>query len=185
MKVGKNYFEKTTFHSTEKDLALICDKILDDQKLLKLLFYPDKNCLSQPDLTGAQKISMIEKQIRITPRIKIDTEDCPIYLIILFNHFIPNDTNPEFQDNIIRFYVLCDPDSWTLNNFQLRPIKIMGEIHKLLHKQKLSGIGVTLFDHASLLTMDKQIVGYEMEFFVIHGSDDTIPSEGDINGAGI
>jgi hypothetical protein len=30
MKAGKNYFEKTPFQSTEKDLALICDKLLDD-----------------------------------------------------------------------------------------------------------------------------------------------------------
>jgi hypothetical protein len=31
----------------------------------------------------------------------------------------------------------------------------MGEIHKLLNEKKLSGIGLTLFDHASLLTVEK------------------------------
>lgn len=185
MKVGKNYFEKTSFYSTEKDLALICQKILGDNDLLKLLYYSTRDCLSKPNLTDEQKMSMIDKQIKITPQLEINTDDCPIYLIITFNHFIPNGNNQEFRDNVINIYILCHPDCWHLGNFQLRPIKILGRLDTLFNKQKLTGIGTVLLDHASMLTMNKEFIGYEMEFFTIHGGEDKIDPNAEINGAGI
>ena len=37
MKVGQDYFPKSSFLSTDKDLSLIVKKIMDNQRLLKLL----------------------------------------------------------------------------------------------------------------------------------------------------
>ena len=125
MKVGQNYFPKSSFLSTDKDLALIVQKILNNQNLLKLLYYPQKDCLKGKDLTTQQKMSMLDKQIKIVPQIVIE-ENCPNYIIITFDNFKPNDTNPEFRDCIINIDILCHPDHWNLGNFQSRPHKIAG-----------------------------------------------------------
>ena len=39
MKVGKNYFPKSSFLSTDKDYAIIIKKILENDTLCKLLYY--------------------------------------------------------------------------------------------------------------------------------------------------
>jgi hypothetical protein len=39
MRVGQNYFPKSSFLSIDKNLALIVNKILDNQRLCKLLYY--------------------------------------------------------------------------------------------------------------------------------------------------
>jgi hypothetical protein len=39
MKVGKNYFPKSSFLATEKDYSIIVKKILENDELCKLLYY--------------------------------------------------------------------------------------------------------------------------------------------------
>jgi hypothetical protein len=53
MKVGKDYFaeKKSSFLALEKDYSIILDKIFDNQDLLKMLYYSQKDCLQ------AEKIS--------------------------------------------------------------------------------------------------------------------------------
>ena len=109
MKLGQDYFPKSSFLSTDKDLSLIIKKILGNQRLLKLLYYTQKDCLDAKDLTSEQIFSMIDKQIRIVPKLDI-SPDCPIYLIITMDNYKPNETNPEFRDCNIIIDILCHPD---------------------------------------------------------------------------
>ena len=137
MKVGIDYFAegKSSFLSTDKDLSLIINKILGNQKLLKLLYYSQKDCLEAPNLNAEQKLSMLNKQIKIVPKIEIDSQ-CPIYIIVTFDNYTPNINNPEFRDCTINFDILCHPDHWNLGNFKLRPHKIAGEIDSMLNGEK-------------------------------------------------
>ena len=136
MKVGQNYFPKSSFLSTDKDLSLIIKKIMGNQRLLKMLYYTQKDCLNGKDLTQQQIISMLDKQIKIVPKIEI-SEDCPNYIIISMDNFVPNENNDEFRDCTISIDILCHPDHWNMGNFQLRPYKIAGEIDAMLNNQKL------------------------------------------------
>lgn len=53
MKVGKNYFEpEYGFLAMEKDFSLIANAMLTDEKLLKLLYYTQPDCMKGPDLTA-------------------------------------------------------------------------------------------------------------------------------------
>ena len=47
MKLGKDYFEekKSSFLSMDKDLAIITQKIMKNQDLLKMLYYTQPDCL--------------------------------------------------------------------------------------------------------------------------------------------
>lgn len=174
MKVGKNFFEpKQNFLSVEKDLALIIQKLWNNENLMKLLYYNQKDCQKAKNLTQEQKLAMIGKQIKIIPYIPID-EDCPTYIIVSMNTFTPNETNPEFRDCIIEFDILCHPDHWNLGNFQLRPYKIAGEIDVAINGKKLTGIGEVRFKEGDQLVMNDELMGLNIKYWAIHGSDDSI-----------
>lgn len=172
MKVGQNYFPKSSFLSTDKDLSLIVKKIMSNQRLLKMLYYTQKDCLNAENLTQQQIISMLDKQIKIVPKIEI-TEDCPIYIIISFNNFSPT-SNPEFRDCLINFDILCHPDHWNMGNFQLRPHKIAGEIDAMIDGKNLTGIGNVKFLSGNNLILNEQLMGLSLVYQTIHGVEDKI-----------
>ena len=171
MKVGQNYFPKSSFLSTDKDLSLIVKKIMGNQRLLKMLYYTQKDCLNGKDLTQQQIISMLDKQIKIVPKIEI-SEDCPNYIIISMDNFVPNENNDEFRDCTISIDILCHPDHWNMGNFQLRPYKIAGEIDAMLNNQKLTGIGTLQFVTGNNLLLNEELMGISLLYKAIHGIED-------------
>lgn len=173
MKVGTNYFPKSSFLSTDKDLSLIIQKILENDRLCKLLYYTQKDYLKAKNLTMEQKLSMLDKQIKIVPKLDIDP-DCPNYIIITFDNFVDNETNPEFRDCIINIDILCHPDHWNLGNFQLRHHKIAGELDAMLNKQKLTGIGTINFVTGNNLLLNNQLMGMSLMYKAVHGVEDKI-----------
>ena len=176
MRVGKNYFEekKSSFLSIEKDLALIIKQIMENQNLMKMLYYTQQDCLKAKDLSKQQIYGMLNKQIKIVPQIKIDTE-CPTYVLITFTNFTPNATNPEFRDFYMNFDILCHPDHWNLGDFQLRPHKIAGELDAMFRDKKLTGIGTTQFISGDNLLLYDDLIGFTLTYKVIHGIEDEIP----------
>lgn len=173
MKLGQNYFPKSSFLSTDKDLSIIIEKILSNERLLKMLYYTQKDCLSAPNLTFEQKLSLIDDKIKLVPKLEIQ-EECPIYLIITLDNYKPNRKNPEFRDCTINFYIFCHPDHWHLGNFQLRPHKIAGEIDAMFNKQKLTGIGTVQLITTKNLLLNDQMMGMMMMYEAIHGGEDQI-----------
>ena len=175
MKVGKNYFEesKSSFLSVDKDLSLIVNKLLTNDKLCKLLYYTQPDCLKADNLTMKEKYSLINNQIKIVPKINI-TQTCPIQILIRMDGFVPNNQNPEFRDCAVIFHVLCHPDHWNLGDFALRPYKIVGEIDAMLNKQKLTGIGTLNFLGCDDLTLNDDLIGLTLGYAAIHGIEDNI-----------
>lgn len=175
MKVGKNYFEdtKSSFLSVDKDLERIVNEILQNDRLCKLLYYTQKDCLKAPNLTAAQKLSLINKQIRIVPYLPV-SEECPTYIIIKMVDFTPNRTNPEFRDCVINFQILCHPDHWNLGNFSLRPYRIVGELDAMFNNKKMTGIGTLQFSVCTNLTLNDQETGLTLSYDAIHGVEDQI-----------
>ena len=171
MKVGQNYFPKSSFLSTDKDLSLIFQKIMGNQRLVKMLYYTEKDCLKAPDLTMDEIQSMIHKQLKIVPNLTI-TEECPNFVIVTFDNFIPNASNPQFRDCTINFDILCHPDHWNLGNFQLRPHKIAGEIDAMFDNQYLTGIGTVQFAGGNNLVLNDQLMGMSLMYRTVHGDED-------------
>lgn len=173
MKLGTNHFPKSSFLSVEKDMALIVQKLLEDQTLLKYLYYSNRDAAKGEDLTDEQKMSLIGKQLKIIPEIKID-DFCNNYVIIRMDNFFTNPVNPEYRDCTISFDILCHPDHWQLENFGLRPFKIAGEIDSLVQMKKFSGIGELNFVGASHLVLNDTLMGLSLVYSAIHGVDDKI-----------
>lgn len=174
MKAGQDFFDnKKSFLSIEKNLSIIIDKFLKNNNLCKLLYYTEKDCLKAPDLTMEQKLSMLNKQIQIVPKLDI-IDTCPNFIIITFDNFTPNAKNPEFNDFIITIDILCHPDHWNLGNFALRPYRIAGEIDSMLNNKKMIGIGTATFLGGANLALSDQLMGVTLLYKAIHGVEDKI-----------
>lgn len=171
MKIQNYVFPNSRFLSLEKDLNIIVSKLLTNKRLKKLLYYDTKDCLQKPDLTNEQELSLLGDRIKIVPKIKVDNE-IKTYLLISFNDFITNATNPEFRDNVIEFDIICHVDQWQLKDFELRPYKIAGEIDTMLNNSKLTGIGELKFRGASQMILTDEYAGICLMYSAIHGEED-------------
>ena len=59
-------YPKSSFLSVEKDLGLIVDTVLKNERLKKLLFYTTKDCLEKPNLTQAESVGLFGNEIKLS-----------------------------------------------------------------------------------------------------------------------
>lgn len=181
MKKATYQFPKSSFISIEKDMGTIVDMMLKNNRLKKLLYYNLENCLLQENLTEDQSLELIEDgYIRMVPKLYVD-KDVLNYIIISFDNFTPNMTNPEFRDNIISFDIICHFNQWQMPNFQLRPYKIAAEIDTLFNNRHLSGIGELQFLGANQILINDEFGGISLMYSAVHGEDDKINSPNELD----
>lgn len=161
---------KSSFLSLNKDMKILVNKILSNQRLKKLLYYQVKDPLSKPNLTEEESLSLFGQQIKMVPKLYVD-KDLLTYMIISFDNFIES-SNPQFRDNIIEFDIICHFDSWQLNDFDLRPYRIAAELDSMLDKQKLTGIGLLEFVGASQIILNSEFAGLCLMYRAYHGGED-------------
>ena len=164
-------YPKSGFLSTEKDMGLIVNMMLKNENLKKMLHYTTRDCLSQPKLTEDESLDLFGKNIKIIPKLQIDKEVLN-YLIISFDNFTMNGSNPEFRDSIIEFDIICHFDQWQMKDFQLRPYKIAGEIDSMFNEKHLTGIGTLKFLGANQMILSDEFAGLCLMYSAIHGEED-------------
>ena len=171
MKIEKYLYPHSSFLSVEKDLAIIVEYLLKNENLKKLLYYTDPDCLSMPKLTEDQSMEMFGKNIKIVPKLYVDSSVLN-YIIISFDGFKTNNTNPEFRDNIVEFDIICHMDQWNLGDFKLRPYRIAAELDTMFNDKHLTGIGKLEFGMASQIILTDEFAGLCLMYRAVHGEDD-------------
>ena len=172
MKIVNYEFPNSSFLSIQKDLEIISNKILKNTRLQRLLFHTTPNALDMRQLTEDEQLGLFKKNIKIVPKLYIDGSVLN-YIIISFDNFTPNATNPEFRDNIISFDVICHFDQWELkDSFQLRPYMIAAELDSMLNDKRLTGIGKLEFLGANQLVINDEFAGVSLMYQAIHGDED-------------
>ena len=163
----KRLREENNFLAISKDWEKIADRILNNETLLKLVYYTSPDALSKPNLTTEQKLTLINKNIISHPYIPED-DDTQNYIQVLFGAFEPNSTNPEYIDNAIIITLMCHKSNWTMENWQLRLYRMANEIMNIINNKKFSGIGTAKFIAASPLVPSNSLFGLTMTFGVIN-----------------
>jgi hypothetical protein len=171
MKVERFKFPKSSFLSVEKDLSIIVKEMFKNPRLQKLLHYETPDALKKDDLSEEDKLALFGKNIKIVPKISVDGK-CLNYVIISFDNFSPNGSNPEFRDNIIEFDVICHFDQWAMRDFQLRPYRIAAEIDSIFDGTHLTGIGTLQFLGANQIILTDEFAGLCLMYSAIHGEED-------------
>ena len=181
-----------SFYSFEKDVETIVKKLFTEntysEDLKRLLVINKKACIDDrtsevyrniiKDTTVAKLVE--NGYITTTPKIRFpEHEEIKSYIVISFDDFTLNDTNPEFRDCTISFDIICHLDYWDIGNYRLRPLKIAGIIDSLLNNSKLSGIGTLNFLGCGQIQLDENLAGYTLLYRAVHMTegDDSIPPE--------
>ena len=171
MKIVNYEFPHSSFLSVEKDMEIITNKILKNERLKRLLYYTTKDALDRPNITEDASLELFGKNIKNIPKLQFNKEVLN-YINIHFDGFVPNDKNPAFRDNIIVFNIVCHYDQWNLKGFSLRPYKIAAEIDSMFNNQRLTGIGTLEFLGMNQKVYNDEFAGLNMIFLAIHGDED-------------
>ncbi len=180
---------KSSFLSCEKDAETILRKLFVESRpysdeLKRLLVINTKDCLDDKtnpaylEKLNSMSVAKLREDgyIKLEPKIRLpEHEEIKAYIILSFDNFTPNSTNPQFRDCTVNFDIICHTDYWDIGNYRLRPLKIAGYIDGLLDNIKLSGIGTFQFAGCSQVILDENLSGYSLSYRAIHGSDDIIP----------
>lgn len=181
----------SSFLSCEKDTETILRRLFIESQpysdqLKRLLVINTKDCLdNETDEKYLKKLKQMSLSkmreagyIRLEPKIRLfEHDEIKSYMIIGFDNFIPNASNPEFRDCNVNFDILCHTDYWDIGDYRLRPFKIMGIIDGLLNNTKLSGIGTLQFANCNGLILDENLSGYTLSYRAVHMTDDRLPGE--------
>ena len=176
MKIEGFKIPKSSFLSIEKDTNLIISKMLQNERLKRMLYYTTPDCIKNAtgkcsNLTEEESVELIGKQIRTLPRLALDG-DVLNYIILTFDNFVSNPKNPYFRDNIIEFDIICHYDQWQIADGQLRPYRIAAEIDSMFDNQHLSGIGTLTFLGAKHMPVNDEFAGLSLMYLAIHGDED-------------
>lgn len=171
MKIVNYEFPHSSFLSVEKDMEIITNKMLKNERLKRLLYYTTKNALDRPNIGEEASYELFEKNIKIVPKLYIDGSVLN-YIVISFDNFMPNASNPEFRDNTINFDIICHFEQWQLQGFSLRPFKIAAEIDSMFNNKHLTGIGDLEFLGANQLIINEEFAGFTLTYAAKHGDED-------------
>ena len=123
------------------NLQKIVTRLLNNDDLIKLLYYVDKDPLSQPILTKEEKQKNIyEKLLRITPRVSED-ENNQSYVVVYITNGSKISGNSEFVNIQITVDVVVPLDTWIIKDSNLRPFAILGQIQESLEGKTINGLG--------------------------------------------
>ena len=168
MKVNTYNYPQSSFLAVEKDMDLLVNLFMKNERLKKLVFYDVPNAIDMPRVPDEEAVKLFGKQIKIVPKLKVDKpEFC--YIIISFDNFTENRTNPAFRDNTISFDIVCHFDQWNLGNFKLRPYAIAAEIDSMVNDKRLTGIGKVQFLGCKQIILSDEFAGLTLMYEAIHG----------------
>lgn len=171
MRTNTYTYPKSAFLSVEKDMSIIVNMVMKNDRLKKLLHYTTKDCLDKPNLTEDETLALFGKNIKTVPKLYIDGSVLN-YIIISFDNFTTNAKNPEFRDNIVEFDIICHYDQWQLKDFEQRPFKIAAELDSMFNAQRLTGLGTLEFIGASKMVLSDEFAGICLMYQAIHGEED-------------
>lgn len=146
------------------NLQYIIKRLFANQNLLKLLYYTDKDPLSQPDLTKKQiQDEVFEKLIKIVPRVgSHETAHSVVAVRVARGQGLAS--NNEFKNVVIGVECFIPLTQWIIKDTNLRPFAIMGEIQKSLNGKKIEGLGKMTGGDFALNFLTEEIGAYEQTF---------------------
>lgn len=146
------------------NLQKIISRLQSNQKLLKLLYYTDKDPYAGEDLTQEQiQNEVFEKLIKIVPRVG-PKETAKSLISLRVVRATTDPVNDEFNRLTLCIEVFVPLTQWFIKDTSLRPFCIMGEILTSLNHKIINGIGRLEHVGFDLNFITEEISCYEMTF---------------------
>lgn len=123
-----------------KNTQKIVNYLMDNDKLVNLLWYTDQDPLSQTPLTKQQKKELIfNKLIKLVPRLD-PREDAKSAISVVIDK-TERLSNQEFRLVFFSIQIFVPITQWIIKDADLRPYAIMGEIQDSLDNRTINGLG--------------------------------------------
>lgn len=149
-----------------ENLQKIVKRLMANDNLVNLLYYTDKDPLSQPHLTDQEKKEKVfEKLIKIVPRVGPKETANSIIAIRVVNGLKMN-SNTEFRNVKIAVEVFVPLTQWIIKDTNLRPFAILGEIENSLEGKTVNGLGKIDGGNFDLNFLTEEIGAYEQTFWI-------------------
>ena len=81
MKIVNYEYPHSSFLSIEKDMEIITNKILKNERLKRLLYYTTNDALERKPIGEEASLELFGKNIKIVPKLCIDKE---VLILLLF-----------------------------------------------------------------------------------------------------
>lgn len=148
------------------NLQKICQRLLNNDELVKLLNYVDLDPLSQPALTEEEKQKLFNDLICVVPRVGT-REDSRSAIAIYIPKAAGLSGNSEFKNVTIAIDIFVPLTQWIIKDSNLRPFAIMGEIQKALRGKTVNGLGKIEGGDFDLVLLTDEMSGYRQVFNII------------------
>lgn len=149
-----------------ENLQKIVSRLMANDNLVNLLYYTDKDPLSNPPLSQEQKQKEVfDKLIKIVPRVGPKETATSIIAIRVIKGSL-NPTNSEFRNIRIAIETFVPLTQWYIKDSNLRPFAIMGEIEESLSGKSINGLGKMEGGDFDLNFLTDEISAYEQHFWI-------------------
>lgn len=149
-----------------ENLQKIVSRLMANDNLVNLLYYTDKDPLSNPPLSQKQKQEEIfDKLIKIVPRVgPKETATSIIAIRVIKGSLDP--TNSEFRNIRVEIETFVPLTQWYIKDSNLRPFAIMGEIEESLSGKSINGLGKMEGGDFDLNFLTDEVSAYEQHFWI-------------------
>ena len=149
-----------------ENLQKIVRRLMANNNLVNLLYYTDKDPLSQPYLTEEQKKEEVyNKLIKIIPRVGPKETAHSIIAVRVVNGSKIG-ANTEFRNIKVSVEVFVPLTQWIIKDTNLRPFAILGEIEESLEGKTVNGLGKMEGGDFELNFLTEEIGAYEQTFWI-------------------
>lgn len=153
-----------------ENLQRIITRLMANDNLVNLLYYTDKDPLSNPCLTDEQKKKEVfNKLIKIVPKLD-PTETAKSIVAITANNGRNLDANTEFKNVAITITVFVPVTQWLIKGTNLRPFAILGEIQDSLNGKTVNGLGKMVGGDFDLNFISDEMTAYN-QYYIITSYD--------------
>lgn len=150
-----------------ENLQKIVSRLMANDNLVNLLYYTDKDPLSQPPLSEEQKRKEVyEKLIKIVPRVG-PKETANSIIVVRTVSGRQDINNSEFKKVNIQVEVFVPLTQWIIKNSNLRPFAILGEIQESLNNKTINGLGKMMGGDFELNFLSEEMSCYSQDFNLI------------------
>ena len=148
-------------------LQKIVKRLIENDNLVKLLYYEDKDPLAQDVLDKEFKQKEIfEKLIKVVPHIGTNT-DSKSKLVVYITKGSKNSQNKEFKNIHICISVFVPLTNWIIKDTNLRPFAILSEVQSSLDGKVINGLGRLSGGDFDLKLLTEEMSCYETVYDLI------------------
>lgn len=144
------------------NLLKIINRLLENKNLLRLLKYTNNDPLDIT-LPEIDKTTMLNHNILIVPSLNSEEYTTESKIVFLYKNGSVG-ANRKMKKVNFEIIVFCPFTEWIINDSNLRPFAIMGEIETSLKDKSIDGIGVINYTDFEYKAINIDIGCYRMEF---------------------